>query len=39
MTREVKVELLKPWSMVSIRYRSTAYRLRSSGTAPVIMYR
>ena len=30
MTREVNVELLKPWSIVSIRYRSTAYRLRSS---------
>lgn len=37
ITRAVKVEALKPWSTVAIRYRSTARALTGSGSCPVSM--
>ena len=39
MTREVKVEALKPWSMVRIWYCSTARALSASGRSPVSIHR
>ena len=39
ITRAVKVEALKPWSMVEMRYCSTARAWSGSGTSPLSMYR
>ena len=37
MTRAVNVDALKPWSMVEMRYCSTARACSAVGTSPSIM--
>jgi len=37
MTRAVNVDELKPWSMVEMRYFSSARALAGSGTSPLSM--
>ena len=39
MTRAVNVEALKPWSIVSIWYCSTARAVSGSGRSPVSIHR
>ena len=39
ITRAVKVEALKPWSTVSIRYCSTARACSGDGSSPVSIAR